>query len=441
MQAIVLLMLFAACAAQFLGQIHVLPRSAQYSQEVFSAIIAIYVVAEGVRHRFRHVRPAMWFAFIAVAIVICCGIAMNSVASGPLFAGIRSYLRAMPVFFLPAVWLISEKTLRKQLLFLLAVSLAQFPLALLQRLQVLAAERTSGDSVQGSLMNSGILTVFLVCAACVLTGMYMRKQVSGKLFMGLLLVLLLPTTLNETKATIFLVPLGLMTTFILGSPRGVRMRYSAAAVGTLVLFGAIFVPVYDYFMKPRWGYGIVDFFMMDGRVEGYLDKDATFGSKHIGMVDTVVVPLREMSKDIPTLAFGVGIGNASESSLGQQFEGHYLEKFGPFLGNTAATLLVETGLLGIGLVFTLYFLIFRDAVYLSARDRGLYGALGVGWMGAMVVMTVATFYRPLIASGVSYLFWYMSGVVAARRTALGLATSTVQSKPLLMPHAQPRLRT
>ena len=71
---------------------------------------------------------------------------------------------------------------------------------------------------------------------------------------------------------------------------------------TVAVFIAAFVPIYDYFMKPRCGYGIVEFFTMEGRVENYLSQDSEVGSfEAVGKVDAHVVPLRVLSSDPPLL--------------------------------------------------------------------------------------------------------------------------------------------
>ena len=396
-----------------------LPKLMTFLPEVFGIVAAAYVVAVGVRSRFRYVRSQYWLVFGLLAVVVGCGLLVNALDSGPLFAGIRTYLRAMPLFFLPAVLAIEDRRLRTQFLLILAAALVQFPIALSQRLQVQAESRTSGDTVVGSLVTSPVLSIFLICTACVLTGLFLRRRLKAAWFLPLLLLVLAPTTLNETKATLVLLPVGLFTTFVVGSWRGAKLRNALVATGVLAIFGAIFVPVYDHFMKPRWGYGLVDFLMMEGRVERYLMRGAQVGDTKAGKLDGVVVPVTELAREPAQLAFGLGIGNASDSALGRQFTGEYFDRFEPFLQSTASALILETGLLGLGLVLMLYLMIFRDARAVAHHDPGLSGALAVGWSGVVAVIGVATFYTEMMASSaISFLFWYFSGVVVARRMRL-----------------------
>ena len=257
----------------------------------------------------------------------------------------------------------------------------------------------------------------------------------------LLLVVLIPTTVNETKATIVLLPLGLLATFIVASASNRRLRNGLIAVTALSLFGSIFVPVYDYYVKPRWGYGIVEFFTMEGRLEGYLERPrAGVGTREAGKVDAIVVPLKAIAREPAQLAFGYGIGNASESALGEKFTGEYFRRFQPFRLSTASVLIMETGVLGLALVLCLNFMIFRDARFLAVRAPGLLGGLAAGSVGVVAVVTGAMFYTELMAYGsISFLFWYFSGLVAAERMRLERAAVTrVASAEVYQPAAEVR---
>ena len=80
-----------------------LPDSLGFLPEVFGLVVTILVIILGVRNRFQFVRPGYWITFAALVVCILSGIVVNSVEPGPIFSGIRYYLRAIPLFFLPAV--------------------------------------------------------------------------------------------------------------------------------------------------------------------------------------------------------------------------------------------------------------------------------------------------------------------------------------------------
>jgi hypothetical protein len=75
----------------------------------------------------------------------------------------------------------------------------------------------------------------------------------------------------------------------------------------------------------------------------------------------------------------------------------------------------------------LYWLIFRDSVVVARSDDSLTGWIAVGWAGVTVLMVVATPYKAMhIYESLSYLFWYFSGLVAARRMRLAHAARSEQ---------------
>jgi hypothetical protein len=88
---------------------------------------------------------------------------------------------------------------------------------------------------------------------------------------------------------------------------------------------------------------------------------------------------------------------------------------------------LETGVFGTALVFALYWLIFRDSVVVARSDDSLTGWIAIGWAGVTVLMVVATPYKAMhIYESLSYLFWYFSGLIAARRMRLAHAARTEQ---------------
>jgi hypothetical protein len=418
MQFMILFMIVVALGVDYLKKMGWLPGPAPYLLELISVVALLYVVVAGVRTRFRHIRAGYWLLFGSLAVVMLGGIMNSAVEVGPLFAGIRTYLRAFPLFLLPAVYVFDDKKIRTQLWLLLGLSLIQLPLALYQRFSRFTVTYQSGDLTVGTLGNSAILSIFLICVSCVLIGLFLRKKLRLWVFLLLFLLVLIPTTINETKGTLFLMPLGLMTVFFVAAPRGARIRYATLAIALLTVFAAIFVPAYDYFVKPRWGYGIVEFMTMDGRVEGYLEKNsvAIGTTRPVGRVDALIVPLREIAKDPAHLAFGLGIGNASKSSMGLQFTGHYFRLFEPFLISSTTRFLLEIGVLGFVLTLVFFLMVFNDARAVAAKDKGLLGALALGWTGVVATMVLGIFYKDPVAFGsLTYLYWYFSGVIAARR--------------------------
>jgi hypothetical protein len=427
---LMMFMIVAVTTFEYLGTIHVLPFAAKFAPDILSALVLLLVVLLGTRGRFQHVRAAYWFVFGAVVLTMVSGALANSLQPGPLFTGVRNYVRAVPLFLLPAVYEFSERHIRRQLQLALALCIFQVPIAFHQWITRRQGAFT-GDVIVGTLFLSGTLSVFLICAACVLTGAWLRKRLALTTFLPLFLLVIAPTTINETKATIVLLPLGLLVTFIAAAPRGTRLKNAILAAGLIAVFAAIFIPVYNTYgtgRKPGEGTPIVEFFTNKEKLDRYMGGNAGVGApaREVGRVDAIVTPLKEMSKDPTHFAVGLGIGNVAHSPLGEKFTGAYFPKFGQFLLSSASVFILEIGVFGLALVFTLDYLIYRDARVVAEADRGLVGALAAGWTGVTAVIVIATFYIALgSCDAISFLFWYFSGLVAAHRMRLIPARSHV----------------
>lgn len=414
------------------------PLIVKFTPELISAVVLIYVLIAGTRRRFNLVAPKYWLTFGALALIIVCGIATNGVDSGPLLMDLRLYLRAIPLFFLPAVFDFQDTQIMQQLQLLMYLSLLQLPIAVYQRWVILSHMRFTGDDVRGTLLQSGILSVFLICASLIATGQFLRGYISRLWFVPLVLLLLIPTMINETKVTIFYVPLGLLIVFLIGVEPGRRIQLVAWAAALLVGFGALYVPIYNrmnMYAPGKEDTNIAGFLTDKKQMSRYLSKDvAGLGTKKdIRRGDAIKVPLQFLAKDPIRLALGLGVGSIAPSNMGPTFEGRYRPLFQGFLITSFTDFVIEIGILGISLVLVLHWLVFRDALYVARNDKSRIGAVALGWTGVVVLMALSLVYTvPHEFDSLSYLYWYFSGLIAARRVQLGLSN---------WPHAQLTLDT
>ena len=166
---------------------------------------------------------------------VVCGLLTNGVESGPIFAGLRAYLRAIPLFFLPAVVLFSPRQVKAQLLLVLAFAVAQLPISLDQRLTTFARGYLSGDRTIGTLADSGFLSVFLICVAAVLFAFFVRGRLSRLWAFILLPIVLAPTMFNETKASLFLVPVALLAVVVVGATKNRWRKFMIASMSAAVV--------------------------------------------------------------------------------------------------------------------------------------------------------------------------------------------------------------
>jgi len=422
--ALVLTIITIVVTWGYLVRTYDLPRQLILLPEALSGIVILLLIVLGVRSRFGFVRPGYWLAFGGLGATMVFGAVVNAVDSGAMIAGMRDYLRAVPLFFLPAVYAFSERQVRRQMAWILVLCLPQLPLAIFQRQRALSFGNPSGDDVSGTLLYSGLLSLFLISIVCVATAALVRRRISLWLFVPLFMLLVLPTAINETKMTIIVLPLALMAVCILGAPPRARMRNAALAMMLLAMFGALFVPIYDHFIvKQQYEVPIAEFFADKDRMGRYMGEGAQVGSaRTAGRTDAILTPLREITATATHAAFGFGMGNASESALGERFSGHYWQKYKPFMRSGGSQYILELGLIGLIAVFCLFAMIFRDSRRVADADPGTIGTIALGWTGVTVVMLFGTFYVNLAQSeALAYLFWFFSGLIAAQRVRLASA--------------------
>jgi hypothetical protein len=423
---VVMAMIVATLLVEFLAESGWVPRLLAFTPELVGGLALLYVIAEGSRTRFRYVRGIYWLVFGAMALQMAFGLWVNDVEPGAVIIGLRYFLRSIAFFFLPAIYAFSDDQVRKQLHLVLALSLLQFPVALYQK----SLPGFTGDGISGTLLLTSYTSPFLICVACVLTAFFIRKRLSLWLYLALLAWTLGPAAINETKVSLILLPMGLIAVLALASSRGERLKNMAYAAGLTTVLLAGFVTMYSYTQRDVEGGLDLQEFFFKGGVQEYLDNDKELGDDtdeeqdYVGRVNALVVPLKYIAQDPIKLWFGLGVGNASVSPLGDQFRGEYGQLFEKFMGASATRLMLETGIGGFLCSMLLILLVFRDAQAVADAGRGLKNDIAAGWIGAVVVITVTVFYADtIVSSALAYLFWYFSGLISAERMRQAFAAA------------------
>jgi hypothetical protein len=446
MHAFTLAILLCVTLEESIVQFLNLPAFLHFVPEAMSALVIIYVLFAGTRDRFRLVAPKYWLTFGALAFVLLCGIINGAPGAGPVISGSRFYLRAVPMFFLPAVLPLGEEQLKRVLKLLLVVALIQVPVAGYQRSIIEAAGRFSGDDVRGTLLDSGILSTFLIGGIAVLTGLLVRGRIRLRWYLLLASLMIIPTTINETKITVFYMPLAILIPLLLGAAPGKRIRNLLLALAGLVVIGTLFVPIYNMTQQNnpfKNEKDISAFFTNQKQMSRYLSSDvAGLGTKKdVRRGDAIVVPFEYLAKDPVRLAFGLGTGAVSPSNLGQSFQGNYHLLFKQFLIISFTYFLLEFGVFGVALVLLLIWLIFWDTLAVVKEDvETLFGALAVGWAAVVAMFALNLFYDSFHEfTSITYLYWYFSGVMCAQRVKMAHeARSPAPQTARLAPHLSVR---
>jgi hypothetical protein len=437
MRVFILATICCVMLEEFLVNLLDLPPVLRFLPEAMSGVIVAYVLFAGTRDRFRGVAPKYWIVFGATAVVIVCGIINSGVDVGPLLSGGRFYVRSIPMFFVAAVLPLTEAQLRTQLKWVLALALVQVPVTVYQQWVIQSQGRFTGDDVKGTILDSGILSLFLICCVLVLTGLLLRRRIRPLHYWILFFVLLIPTTINETKATVILLPVGLLATVFLGPPPGKKLKYLGVALAGLVIAGALFIPIYNFTQRynpHKNEKDITTFFSDEKQLTHYMSSDVggVGTKKDVRRGDAMVVPFKYLARDPVRLMFGLGMGAVSPSKFGKTFEGTYYMLFLPFLIISFSIFMLEFGLLGLLCVAALFWMVFWDTLYVARRDSTIVGALAVGWTGVVILFVLCLFYTNFhYFASVTYLYGYFSGLICARCVALRAQARVRAPRPRL----------
>lgn len=424
MQKIVYLLFLIVLLIEFLDRYNFVPHAMTLLPELLSGVMLVFVALWAAKTKMVSIGFWYWIVFILFAMEILFGLIANAVPTGAIFSGARVYFKFIPFFFLPVVYRFSENDLKKQLILLMALVILQLPVSVYQRF-IEGAGMKTGDVVRGTLTTGGHQSIFLFCAIAVLLAFYIRKHIKKSAFILLFLLFLAPATLNETKASIFLLPVAVIPVLLAMEGGKERIRAFAMVGVAGAAFLAVFLAAYDHFYvlddNRRFdnAFQALDFFSEEGRFNAYLAPSATLGSDYkMGKIDKVLIPLKILSDDPVQLMFGLGMGNMTNSVFGSQLEGEYTDKYAIYAGATLPTLLWEVGVLGAILSIVLLLMILKDALYVS-HSRDLNGVLALGWVGVMALIALSFLYRNILQSnGIGYLVTYFSGYIVASRVRM-----------------------
>jgi len=406
--------------------------------ELLSSLILLFVVLKIGADRSISISRGYVILGIVVSLHVVVGLLINLVAPGTILNGLRPYLKLIPIFLLPAVYQVSEMQMRRQLKFVLMLTVLQFPVAFYQRLVEFRGVPT-GDVITGTLGfgGSGALSFLLVAGIAVLFSFYLAGHIKTIRFLLLASLLFLPTTINETKVTLVLIPVALLLPLIYARGRHLRARHYAAFGAAAVVLIAGYVAIYDYVAAQLGREQLVSFVGSKKNATRYFYIGSDQGlealkERSVGDVrlppeklsaydagrrlDNLILPLRYHYYNDPVrLWVGAGLGNTSESFI-KQFSGELGERVGESGKDMLMSLILwETGIGGVLFFLVFMYFLFRDAHRL-AQQKTAATTFAIGWL-AVLAMTLLTsaYINILYANALGYLLAYFSGYVAAER--------------------------
>lgn len=385
-------------------KLNFIPRYLTWFPEAASLVVLVYVFFQASKKKRFGISSKYLLCLATFVLLMVVGFLLNGVSAGVIFSGMRIYLRFFPFFLLPAVWDISDKELFNLLKFLLFLSFIQLPVVLYQRF-ILYSTSISGDPMGGTLgaNTSGTLSVLLLLVLAFYIACYLRDRVNFFQFFLGAMILLLPTAMNETKITFVLLPVCFVLPLMFG---GIEKRKLWKVLLLFCFAGIALVSlktIYDFFIVKRWGYGIVDFVQMEGRLAGYADM-------RLGPIMKTL----EMAFDDPVFFFfGVGAGNAS-GSFTAQMTGAYVKTFSSLglVSLGVVLLLWEIGFAGISVITVCLTMVFFDALKLSKFGEGAERVIGLAMVSIIPIYCATSAYFNITQVLVINIpFWMLCGFV------------------------------
>jgi CRISPR/Cas system-associated protein endoribonuclease Cas2 len=328
-----------------------------------------------------------------------------------MFSGMRIYLRYIPFFLLPTVWTIDEKELKRFLKFILVLAFLQFPVVVYQRFFKYSSS-LSGDPMGGTLgeNTSGVLSVLLLLVLSFYIILYLKEHINFIQFIIGASILIMPTTMNETKITFVLLPVAFILPLFFG---GVDKKKLGKVITIFIYASLAFIilrVIYDHFIIKRWGYGITDFLIDQKRLKAYIDF----------RLEPILKTIKIAVEDSFFFIFGVGAGNAS-TSFTTMMSGAYVDEFARIgkipLGITV--LIWELGFFGVMTLSLFLFFLFIDAFRLSKLGRNFTQTLGLSMTIIIPIYSVTVLYFDLVQVLVlNCLFWLLCGFIAKEANSL-----------------------
>ncbi len=424
----------------FAIKLGVLDRYFTLLPEVFSLLIALVVVARSIVLR-RWEQPSRYiWLFVALFLVGMIGAVAEAVDPGPLTFGLRNYFKFLPLFLLPAVYKFSDKQLRVVLGIFMLLAALQVPLAFFQRFVQFSGFMHTGDPITGSVTVSSSLTMVLCLAIALVMALYIHRKIALSLTLVLFCFLAAPTAINETKATVLLLPVATLGPFLVARGVEKKWRMAVPVIGICVFGLVVFAAVYNSLIEARWGStGVTEFFTGE-KVTAYLYRGTEMGGDHIGRLDSMILPLKFMSGDWMHMLFGMGIGNVSPAPL-PELQGAYVD-LGKELGfgiTAIGNLIWETGLIGMAMYLIIFWFIWRDTRRCAILDgNSAYGWSYTWWSVCIVIFILGFAYKSVLQlNELGYIVFFWSGVIVSRYWQLRHPTEGI---PAPEQRAAPRLQ-
>jgi len=292
---------------------------------------------------------------------------------------VKRYFQFWGVMFILATVAFAPRTIRRWLIFILALALIQLPFAIYQRVALVPRRFNMPDSVvpidiivgtfEGSITGGGssnVMAFFLVAVIAGLLCAYRESMFRNSTLWLLLALVGAPLALGETKLVVVLLPAALLVVYA----DLIKKRPFAFAAGSLAALIGIGALAYSYIaLHETDGRQLTFEQRLEENLEYNIGSRGYYGGASLNRGNVVQFWWHEHgAKDPAGAMFGHGLG-ASFGPMGSDQNGHMDRKYpGYAIGLIAiSALLWNVGLIGTSLYLLMYFAAFVAAWRLTAR--------------------------------------------------------------------------
>jgi hypothetical protein len=412
-------------------QIGIFPGRSNILVDGFSLLVMLHtILAFAVLKKFYGNYKYLFLCLFAFVFILA-GSILNELNISTIILGMRQYLKFFPFFFLPFVLNFNSKEIKNILLLLVGLLLFQLPMAIVQRFFIYHSIYT-GDVVGGSIKHSGALSVLLIFGITIVYSFYLKERINLKIFLVLTILFFIPTAVNETKITFFLIPFAIILPIVLSKNQNFLKKLKGLFICSLMAIIFVLSFIYAYDKLYGLNRSFIDYLIQEKEGRGYVFQEKVeIGEinqkSEVGRFATLNLAYSYFSKEPLKIFFGTGVGTSKFRKIGfLETKDIDLDLYNPDT-STVSMLFWETGLIGLSLYFIFLLFLFKDAFYFRA-DKTFYGALGLGWASVCIITIPVAFYLNLFYLDVINVpFCFLSGVIVSKNVGKVMLPKTKNS--------------
>lgn len=385
-----------------------IPRQLTWLPEILSLITLLIILILSATNKEIPFKAPYRLVYIFVLLSFF-GIFLNKVSMFVAITGIRNHLTFVPFFLLPFYHQFSEDFIKRFLKFLLFFSFFQCPVAIIQRLTFTSQ---SGDLVGGTLgaSTSGVLSLFCAMIIILWTAYYFKIQVKSHYYLLGIFLLFLPMAINETKISLFLIPIVFISMILFIPEARKKIRYFLGLLLLIILLFSLFTISYDYYYAKDSEHAIENYISSPEKILDYIHFRKYNKSGELNRIPQIIFAYENINKKSSHFLFGVGVGNASDSFFSSA-NGYYYKKHETLGINSIfiANMLWEYGFFG-----TLYYFIMCTfmfiKVYAYRNAEGIFGTVTIFFLGMNMILLISTIYLNTMRVNLFiFSYWFLAG--------------------------------